>query len=173
MSDHQYSLYLFHRVFFYKVRAFLQFQILGCRHPFWKDVVHLWQMMVSVALLPLSQRGVSFSLLEPQDQENLEPIKKRKEMGEPNLNMQLFVTYQCRNTQTLCSCEARCDGDAHVHHLSGVAARLWDCSPGVLLVFGCRITGNTMLGCHWGLCFFWEPTYQYWRNVHASQLSVA
>ncbi|XP_058387105.1 E3 ubiquitin-protein ligase CHFR isoform X2 [Diceros bicornis minor] len=45
------------------------------------------------------REGASFSLLESQDQEDLEPIKKRmKGDGEPDPNLQLLVVGQCRDT---------------------------------------------------------------------------
>ncbi|XP_070485523.1 E3 ubiquitin-protein ligase CHFR isoform X1 [Equus przewalskii] len=47
------------------------------------------------------REGASFSLLEPQDQEDLEPIKKRmKGDGEPNLELQMLVADQSRDTHT-------------------------------------------------------------------------
>lgn len=45
------------------------------------------------------REGTSFSFLEPQDQEDLQPVKMKGDR-KPNLNLQL-VTYQCRNAQTL------------------------------------------------------------------------
>uniref|UniRef100_A0A8C0ZXY3 E3 ubiquitin-protein ligase CHFR n=1 Tax=Castor canadensis TaxID=51338 RepID=A0A8C0ZXY3_CASCN len=56
------------------------------------------------SLVPVLQdrEGTPFSLLEPQDQEDLEPVKKKiKGDGELKLNLQLLVTDQCRNTQTI------------------------------------------------------------------------
>ncbi|XP_042523189.1 E3 ubiquitin-protein ligase CHFR isoform X1 [Dipodomys spectabilis] len=54
-----------------------------------------------VPALP-SREEAPFPLLEPQDQENLEPVKKKiKGDGELELNLQL-VADQCRNTQTIC-----------------------------------------------------------------------
>ncbi|XP_037673373.1 E3 ubiquitin-protein ligase CHFR isoform X2 [Choloepus didactylus] len=45
--------------------------------------------------------GTSFSLAEPQDQEDLEPIKKKmKGDGEPSVTLQLFVADQCKNSQS-------------------------------------------------------------------------
>ncbi|XP_069870257.1 E3 ubiquitin-protein ligase CHFR-like isoform X5 [Dipodomys merriami] len=53
-----------------------------------------------VPALP-SREEAPFPLLEPQDQENLEPVKKKiKGDGELELNLQL-VADQCRNTQTI------------------------------------------------------------------------
>ncbi|XP_070371870.1 E3 ubiquitin-protein ligase CHFR isoform X7 [Equus asinus] len=47
------------------------------------------------------REGASFSLLEPQDQEDLEPIKKRmKGDGKPNLELQMLVADQSRDTHT-------------------------------------------------------------------------
>uniref|UniRef100_A0A3Q2H1F0 E3 ubiquitin-protein ligase CHFR n=1 Tax=Equus caballus TaxID=9796 RepID=A0A3Q2H1F0_HORSE len=47
------------------------------------------------------REGASFSLLEPQDKEDLEPIKKRmKGDGEPNLELQMLVADQSRDTHT-------------------------------------------------------------------------
>ncbi|XP_004415010.1 PREDICTED: E3 ubiquitin-protein ligase CHFR isoform 3 [Odobenus rosmarus divergens] len=45
--------------------------------------------------------GASFSLSEPRDQEDLEPIRKRmKGDGEPDLTLQLLVADQCSDTHT-------------------------------------------------------------------------
>ncbi|XP_008564400.1 PREDICTED: E3 ubiquitin-protein ligase CHFR isoform X2 [Galeopterus variegatus] len=56
----------------------------------------------SASALPVRE-GASFSLSEPQDQEDLEPNKKRmKGDRELDLNLHLLVTDQCRNTQTIC-----------------------------------------------------------------------
>ncbi|XP_060048662.1 E3 ubiquitin-protein ligase CHFR isoform X3 [Erinaceus europaeus] len=51
----------------------------------------------------LSDReGVSFSLLEPQAQEDMEPTKKRKKGdGEPELHLQLLVEDQCQASHTI------------------------------------------------------------------------
>lgn len=43
---------------------------------------------------------MSFSLLEPQDQENFQPIKKRRKGDGGAQSEHAVVTYQCRNTQT-------------------------------------------------------------------------
>ncbi|XP_021568729.1 E3 ubiquitin-protein ligase CHFR isoform X2 [Carlito syrichta] len=48
------------------------------------------------------RKGASFPLLEPQDQEDLEPItKKMKGDEELDLNLQLLVSEKCRSTQTV------------------------------------------------------------------------
>uniref|UniRef100_A0A452T1P0 Checkpoint with forkhead and ring finger domains n=1 Tax=Ursus maritimus TaxID=29073 RepID=A0A452T1P0_URSMA len=47
------------------------------------------------------RKGASFSLSEPRDQEDLEPIRKRmKGDGEPDLSLQLLVTDQGRDAHT-------------------------------------------------------------------------
>ncbi|XP_053443551.1 E3 ubiquitin-protein ligase CHFR isoform X4 [Nycticebus coucang] len=48
----------------------------------------------------LDRTRVPSSLMEPRDQENLEPTKKKmKRDGELDLNLELLVADQCRNTQ--------------------------------------------------------------------------
>uniref|UniRef100_A0A8D2CTY9 E3 ubiquitin-protein ligase CHFR n=1 Tax=Sciurus vulgaris TaxID=55149 RepID=A0A8D2CTY9_SCIVU len=55
----------------------------------------------SPASAPPDREGAQFSLLEPQNQENLEPVKKKIKAGEVlDLNVQQLVADQGRNTQT-------------------------------------------------------------------------
>ncbi|XP_077731195.1 E3 ubiquitin-protein ligase CHFR isoform X6 [Canis aureus] len=54
----------------------------------------------SSSALPDRERA-SFSLSEPQDQEDLEPIRKKmKGGGDPDLTLQFLVADQCRDTHT-------------------------------------------------------------------------
>ncbi|XP_047417936.1 E3 ubiquitin-protein ligase CHFR isoform X1 [Sciurus carolinensis] len=57
--------------------------------------------LCSPASAPPDREGAQFSLLEPQNQENLEPVKKKIKAGEVlDLNLQHLVADQGRNTQT-------------------------------------------------------------------------
>lgn len=68
----------------------------GCGAPVTSDETS------SIPLAVPNREGASLPSSEPQDQEGLEPVKKRmREDGEPNMNLPLLVTDQCRDSHSV------------------------------------------------------------------------